>query len=77
MHSFCDSVVVFTLFRLETVKLVLLQTVKTQMKCCIMRHFIRLALFAKTKKEVHTQYVQWTIMILLYVAFPFVWKGAE
>ena len=39
------------LYILKTPKLVLLQTMKTQMKGCIMRHFIRVYTVCKGKKR--------------------------
>ena len=48
----CDLLLqdsISTLCIQETPKQVLWQTVKTHMKCSIMQHFIRSALFAKTK----------------------------
>ena len=77
----------------ETPKRVLWQTVKTQMKCRIMWHFIRVCTVCSDKinlqrrnaiflfwklQSVTTQYVQLTILTLLYVALlaiPFVQKG--
>ena len=38
-----------------TPKRVLLQTVKTHMKCCIMRHFIRVNTVCKGKKDIQTR----------------------
>ena len=38
-----------TLYRPDTPKQVLLQTVKTQMKCCIMQHFIRVCTICNDK----------------------------
>ena len=40
-----------TLFILDTGKQVLFQTVKTQMKCCIMRHFIRVCTVCQDKNN--------------------------
>ena len=39
----------------ETPKRVLLQTVKTQMKCRIMRHFIRVYPVCKGRKDLQTK----------------------
>ena len=39
----------------ETPKRVLLQTVKTQMKCHIMRHFIKIYTVCKGKKDLQTK----------------------
>ena len=62
---------------------VLLQTVKTQMKCSIMLHFIRVYTVCKGKKDLqtkeynifvlkiiiwHPRKVQWTIPTLLYIS---------
>ena len=46
----CVFIFVFTLCNQETPKQVILQTVKTQMKCSIMLHLIRVYLFVKVKK---------------------------
>ena len=37
----CSPSIKINTFRLETLKQVLMQTAKTQMKCCKMQHFIR------------------------------------
>ena len=39
----------------ETHKRLLIQTVKTQMKCCIMLHFIRVYTVCKCKKDLQTK----------------------
>ena len=44
-----------TLCICETLKRVLLQTVKTQMKCSIMLHFIRLYTVCQGKKDLKTK----------------------
>ena len=47
--------VLLTLCVLETPKRVLLQTVKTQIKCSIMLHFIRVYTVCKGKKDLKTK----------------------
>ena len=44
-----------TLYIRETTKQVLLQTVKTQMKCSIMQHFIKVYTVCKGKKDLKTK----------------------
>ena len=46
---------ILTLYIWETFKQVLLQTVKTQMKCSIMLHFIRVYTVFKGKKDLLTK----------------------
>ena len=51
-HTFST---VLALYRLETPKQVHLQTVKTQMKCRKMRHFIRVYTNGKGEKDLQTK----------------------
>ena len=76
---------------LETPKRVLLQTVKSQMKCSIMLHFIQVYTVCKVKRSSDKRiqfkkkikpdtptYVKWTILSLLYqtrMKNPLVYKG--
>ena len=48
-------VIYLTLCILETPKRILLQTVKTQMKCSIVLHFIRVHTVCKCKKDLQTK----------------------
>ena len=76
----CSTKLNLTLCILETPEQVLLQTVKIQMKCSIMLHFIRVFTVCKGKKDLQTKeynifvkiitdtprYVHWTISSSLY-----------
>ena len=68
--SIVSLVLVLTLCIQETPKLVLFQLVKTQMKCSIMLHFIRVYSVCKGKKDLQTKKYNTYIFFLNYNLTP-------
>ena len=62
--------VILTLFIIATPKCVLWQTVKTQMKCRIMRHFIRVCTVCEEKIDLQNRY---NIFLEIIPGDPFIY----
>ena len=66
---------ILTLCILKTPKWVLWHTMKTQMKCSIILHFIRVSLFDKIKKKPLETEMHHNLGAVPYLLYQYVWEN--